>query len=1469
MFVINRADYSDLGTEAEIREAILASNNAGIDGWRGIKGEIGQNNPILPARSEVGTGQPVNAEPTGNADVFDVKKIGEAVDKAIKPLVGRGKAGQAEKNVEKALTELLESDPNRTFEAKDLSDLTFEVLDQDFGKIVSGIGGLAAFGTASDQIEDATRFDLTDLDVNAFANDVRDALMPEIGGADANQLRNDIRDAINQKIEAGEGADFSPKDLSTLVYKLVDETQSRSIAKIAGEQAYDSATTQLGITGTVDEGDLGLTARSEEILERASHTDIQDFEIGQDKLDLSALDYLDSNGLSTNDVKIRDTAGDGTGDAILALPDGSTITLRGISVYDLDPVALEQMGFRESNDATGFQNEFLTAAGRASGGGGDDVVTGGDLDDTVSGDAGNDTVDGGVGDDIVYGGEGDDSLAESVGDDTLFGGVGDDIAAGGEGNDILYGGLGDDSLTTGTGNDTLFGGEGNDNLANSSGDDVLYGGTGNDTVVASMGDDTLYGGADDDTAVGGLDNDVLYGGAGDDSLIGGSESGTSATKFSFEYYETDGETNSTLADVGFDATGNTTRTPEAHGTIDSINVNALDAAQGGDGETFAVKYSTVLTVTTGGTYTFTTTSDDGSKLFVNGTEIVDNDGLHASATQSGSLALGAGQHVVEIIYFEATGGDGLSATVSGPDTGGSPIDIASASIAASDDDLLLGEAGSDRIDGGLGDDTIYGGDDQDTIIATENFGADTIYGGEGGVDLDTLDLSALTSGVTVTFTATEDGTVTDGSDTASFFEIENVELTGSDDVFDATSSGVGVEADGAAGNDTIIGSDNGASGDTLYGGTGNDVLDGLGGKDILYAGAGDDTLNAGFDDGTGDAFYGGAGTDTYVIDGTAVQGFGVNLNLATGNDQFGNTFDGIENVTGGTSSDTITGDGNANVLDGAGGNDTLDGGDGNDTLTGGSGNDNLNAGDDNDLVYGGTGNDSVADDHGDDTVYGGDGDDFFDDSFGDDTLYGGAGDDVFNSGSGSDTIYAGDGADTITAPDDIGDVVYGGEGGTDQDELDFGTSDDVIVMTGAEAGSVTGGGTFFEIESLDLSTGDDSFDGSGVAAGFTVDGNTGADTLTGGQLGDSLFGSTGNDVLDGGAGNDILDGGTSEDTLTGGAGNDTLTGGSSDDTFVLTSGGGDDTITDISFGGVENDQIDSSALTDVGNVVTNQDGTVTADEVVVTGGGGSAQVLTFPNGETLTVPDGTVDTSTSATQFASLVAMGVPPCFAPGTMILTPTGEVAVEDLRVGDLVMTADQGPQPLRWIGKRVEVFETREDRNRPILIGQGALGDGFPTRDLIVSPQHRMVLSGKIPEILFGQRDVMAIAKGLTDLKGVRVMRGKGEITYFALLFDCHQVIFAEGAATESFRPGPTVLKDMDDAARDEIYRIYPALREEPINGLGPAARELLNGRDSRRLARRIASAARNRAKAGKRKASLHQLNADKDVLGPAPG
>jgi len=343
--------------------------------------------------------------------------------------------------------------------------------------------------------------------------------------------------------------------------------------------------------------------------------------------------------------------------------------------------------------------------------------------------------------------------------------------------------------------------------------------------------------------------------------------------------------------------------------------------------------------------------------------------------------------------------------------------------------------------------------------------------------------------------------------------------------------------------------------------------------------------------------------------------------------------------------------------------------------------------------------------------------------------------------------------------------IFAMEPGVITDASDF--SDDGTV-TGTSAGETIFGG----INNNDPDTG-------------TVDG----DTIAAGAGDDTIYAGAQADIVDGEAGNDTLFGGTGDDTLTGGAGNDTfhlgegadvVTGGTGADVYVLSAGGDTPEIDDfdISASGetvtqgahsydLAVDRLDISALTDVGNALTNQDGTVTADEVTVTDqSGNNPQIVTFPNGEQVLVPRNTIDTSSPEAQFASLVAMGVPPCFAPGTLILTVRGEVAVEDLRPGDRVVTADRGAQPLRWIGRREVVFDAANPRgakDKPIEIKAGALGAGCPRRRLIVSPQHRMMLSGALVSRMFRADAVLALAKGLVGLDHVRVMCGKRDIVY----------------------------------------------------------------------------------------------------------
>lgn len=173
------------------------------------------------------------------------------------------------------------------------------------------------------------------------------------------------------------------------------------------------------------------------------------------------------------------------------------------------------------------------------------------------------------------------------------------------------------------------------------------------------------------------------------------------------------------------------------------------------------------------------------------------------------------------------------------------------------------------------------------------------------------------------------------------------------------------------------------------------------------------------------------------------------------------------------------------------------------------------------------------------------------------------------------------------------------------------------------------------------------------------------------------------------------------------------------------------------------------------------------------------------------------------------------PCFLRGTRIATPRGEVAIEELVAGDLVETLDHGPQPLVWVGSRRA--EATGDQ-APIRIRPGALGN---RRDLLVSPNHRMLLSGPMAEVLFGEAEVLVPAKFLVNDRDIR-RSPRRRAEYFHLLFARHQVIFAEGAPAESLFPG--------ELAAQAFATPPPAPRAEM-----PLARYSLSAPEARALAR----------------------------------
>ena len=184
-------------------------------------------------------------------------------------------------------------------------------------------------------------------------------------------------------------------------------------------------------------------------------------------------------------------------------------------------------------------------------------------------------------------------------------------------------------------------------------------------------------------------------------------------------------------------------------------------------------------------------------------------------------------------------------------------------------------------------------------------------------------------------------------------------------------------------------------------------------------------------------------------------------------------------------------------------------------------------------------------------------------------------------------------------------------------------------------------------------------------------------------------------------------------------------------------------------------------------------------------------------------------------------------CFAQGTVIHTDLGPVAVESLAVGNLVETRDRGVQPIPWIGKRVldTLDLARHPQLRPVCFKAGSLGRDLPYKDLTVSPQHRMMLTGWQAELHFGEPEVLAPAVGFVNDNNIFVEDYMPMVCYFHLLFDRHEIIMANGVWSESLHAGEMAMASMSDAARDELNLIFPDAPSELPNRITarPVARK----------------------------------------------
>ncbi|WBU59496.1 Hint domain-containing protein [Paracoccus albus] len=195
-----------------------------------------------------------------------------------------------------------------------------------------------------------------------------------------------------------------------------------------------------------------------------------------------------------------------------------------------------------------------------------------------------------------------------------------------------------------------------------------------------------------------------------------------------------------------------------------------------------------------------------------------------------------------------------------------------------------------------------------------------------------------------------------------------------------------------------------------------------------------------------------------------------------------------------------------------------------------------------------------------------------------------------------------------------------------------------------------------------------------------------------------------------------------------------------------------------------------------------------------------------------------------------------PPCFVRGTMIRTPDGAKPVETLKTGDLVMTADNGPQPiLMIISARIGPERlTTQPNLRPVRIKAGALGNDLPKTDLLVSQQHRVLVRSKITRRMFGADEILVAAKHLIQVAGIEIAWDVDEAEYFHILFARHEIIYANDASVESLYTGQEAINGLGEAALTELQQIFPEIFEggEPFE----PARIFVNGSHGRTLARR---------------------------------
>jgi len=888
-----------------------------------------------------------------------------------------------------------------------------------------------------------------------------------------------------------------------------------------------------------------------------------------------------------------------------------------------------------------------------------DTIVGSDNVDTLYGMGGDDTLNGGLGSDTLYGGTGDDTAdygtrSESIKvdlsvaiptvivdtnsnstfesgvdeEDTLnsieniIGGTNADIIIGSSGNNTLKGNSGADTLSGGIGTDYLDGGDDIDTIDFSSVNedvtidlsktvtqavytDAYYKVSNIENIIGGFGADKLTGDVQVNTIIGGDGADTLDGGgvsgAGTDSLIGGAgdDNFVVSAVGSTEYNGSLGAGGADIDTADFSKIANQ--------STDKVEVNLDSGSFKLNGNTIAGTTFIGIEGAIGGAGDDTITGTTTANSLVGG---AGDDTLLGNGASSGTDYIDGGEG-------GETNGDFVSFSYTASNIS---VDLSNTGVQNSGDGNLIIQ-NIENLEGGTGDDTLKGNDDDNILRGLT--GSDTLVGGkgydtlDGGVgDIDIADYSSNTAlGIKVDLTQAAQVTNDGYNNSDTLVDIE--EIHGSN--FTDTLVGAGDD-------DTFRG---GAGDDTLSGASGADSLYGEVGNDVLKGGLGNDTLDGGLDNDTADysdrteAVYGdlSAATPNVMVDTADDGADGDATHEFNGSDET-DTLNAIENITGGSNSDTLIGDANANTLSGGLGDDTLFGGAGADKLIGGAGSDTVSYDGDISAINISLKTNQGVDGSGDTDSY-----NSIENVIGtlhDDTIEGDSANNTLDGNSGKDTIsYANstniagvtvnlstqtasgvdEGTDTILNFEDIlggsGDDTLIGDAGTNtitggsgDDTLDGAAGSDKLVGgLGSDTVTYANEGSLVNIN-LRAGTGTDSSGGT--------DSYDSIENVLGSDYDDTIEGNTANNILQGGLGNDTLtfenalsgvtvNLGTTTQQNTGSDGLDTisgfenLTGSSSADNLtgddninIIRGNGGDDSLNgglgvDSLYGGAGND----------------------------------------------------------------------------------------------------------------------------------------------------------------------------------------------------------------------------------------------------------------------------------------------------------